>query len=303
MSEFFSSFSVRTIWTPELIIVLLLISFIYMLFTGPLRYKFPNAEDAPVPKKRKVYFHLGLLGVYLGFGGPLYILGHMMLSMHMLSMAIVYLATPPLLLIGIPSWFYQWVGQFKVVKKIFTIIGHPLFSILLFNAMFSFYHMPKMFDYMLTNQGFHDIYQLGLLGAAMLMWWHVIPQMKTKYEMTDLRKIFYMFASGLLFTPACALIIFASAPLYGTYTDPEIWAMAMSYCLPRGSEIPYEFFTTGEHSLAFLSPVHDQQFGAAAMIVMKEVVYGAAIGFVFNQWSIRDRKKNKELKLKEYEMI
>src|SRR5699024_4910556 len=117
--------------------------------------------------------------------------------------------------------------------------------------LFSFYHLPNTFDYLLTNEGYHNIYQLFMLGAAILMWWHVLPRIKTKYALPELRKMFYMFSSGALFTPACVLVIFAGSPLYSTYTDPQTWGLAMSYCLPAGADIPYELFTTGEESLSF----------------------------------------------------
>lgn len=301
LEQFFSSFSMWTIWTPELIFVLLFISLIYLLYTGPLKHKFANSTK--VSRKRKVLFHLGLLGIYIGFGGPLYVLGHMMLSMHMLSMAIVYLATPPLLLLGLPTWFFQWLFQFSWLKKIFHFIGFPIVGLVLFNALFSFYHLPNTFDYLLTNEGYHNIYQLIMLGAATLMWWHVLPRIETKYAMPELRKMLYMFSSGALFTPACVLVIFAGSPLYSTYTDPQTWALAMSYCLPAGADVPYELFTTGEESIAFLSPLLDQQFGGASMKVIQEVVYGMAIGSVFKQWVARDKKTNAEVEMNEYEMV
>nr|WP_281419532.1 cytochrome c oxidase assembly factor CtaG [Bacillus alkalicola] len=297
---FFSSFTARTIWTPELIIVLGLISFLYFWLIGPLRNKFTNAE--PVPTRRKVYFHLGLLGIYFGFGGPLYVLGHLMLSMHMLSMAIVYLITPPLLLLGLPTWFFEYFRQFKVLRGIFTIVGFPILGLVLFNAMISFYHLPFTFDTLLTNEGWHNVYQLGMLFAALLMWWHLLPRMVTKYDMSELKKVGYMFASGALFTPACVLIIFAGSPLYATYTDPATWALAISYCLPAGAQIPYELFTTGSQSIAPLSPLHDQQLGGASMKVIQELVYGVAIGYVFKQWMNRDKATNDSTTHKEYDM-
>ncbi|MBU9711488.1 cytochrome c oxidase assembly factor CtaG [Evansella tamaricis] len=300
MELFFSSFSARTIWTPELFIVLTLISMLYFWVIGPLRHKFPDAK--PVPMRRKIYFHLGLLAVYFGFGGPLYVLGHLMLSMHMLSMAIVYLIAPPLLLIGIPSWFFIYFKQFKILRGIFLIVGFPIVGLVLFNAMISFYHLPNTFDMLLTNEGWHNIYQIGMLIAALLMWWHLLPRMITKYNMSELKKVGYMLASGALFTPACVLIIFAGEPLYATYTDPAIWALAISYCLPAGANIPYEIFTTGSQSIAPLSPLNDQQLGGASMKVIQELVYAVAMGYVFKQWMNRDKETNATTVYKEYEM-
>ncbi|NJP37592.1 cytochrome c oxidase assembly factor CtaG [Alkalicoccus luteus] len=299
MEQFFSTFTFRTIWTPELIVVLGLISAVYFLIITKYRHRFPDA--APVSRKRITYFHLGLFGIYLGFGGPLYVLGHIMLSMHMISMAIVYLIAPPLLLLGIPDWFFERFRQMKPVRNLFFIIGFPLLGLLLFNAAFSIYHIPAVFDFLLTNEGAHNIYQLGMLVLAVLMWWHIIPRITTAYNLSELKRIGYMFVSGVLFTPACALIIFAGQPLYATYTDPAVWSTAIAYCLPPGADIPFEVMS-GEQSLTFLSPTNDQQFGGAMMKIIQELVYGVAIGYSFRLWQKRDKEETSQEQFEEYEM-
>jgi putative membrane protein len=289
VEQFFTSFTFRTIWTPELIFLLLIISGIYLVLTGPQRHRFDNSEE--VATRKKIYFHLGLIAVYFGFGGPLYVLGHMMLSMHMFSMAIVYLIAPALLLLGIPHWFFQTLGKYRLLKAPFKVLGTPIVGLILFNAMFSFYHLPFTFDRLMTNEGLHNIYQLGMLFAAFLMWWHIIPVFPNQEgQLSELKKIGYMFASGVLFTPACVLVIFSGEALYATYTDIGTWAIAMSYCLPAGADIPYELFS-GQNSLTLLTPYQDQQFGGAIMKVTQELVYGVAIGYTFKQWMKRDRKK------------
>lgn len=300
MSQFLETFTARTIWTPELIVVLAVISVIYLALGRKYYYWFP--EGKPVETRRIVYFHLGLLGIYLGFGGPLYVLGHIMLSMHMLSMAIVFLVTPPLLLIGIPAWFFRFFAHFSVIRGVFRVIGYPLIGLILFNALFSFYHLPFTFDFLMTNEGMHNVYQIGMLLAAMLMWWHIIPRLVTRFDMSELKRIGYMFASGVLFTPACVLIIFAGDAIYATYTDPAVWAVAMAYCLPPGADIPYEVFS-GEQSLTFLNNTyHDQQFGGAMMKIIQELAYGVAMGYTFRIWMKRDREETPKLELKEFEM-
>lgn len=289
IEQYFSSFTFRTIWTPELIFLLVIISAIYLALTGPLKHLIPNSEE--VATKNKIYFHLGLLAVYFGFGGPLYVIGHFMISMHMFSMAIVYLIAPPLLLLGIPHWFFQAFGRVPIFKALFRVLGSPIMGLILFNAMFSFYHLPFTFDRLMTNNGLHNLYQVGMLFAAFLMWWHITPVFpEQEGQLSELKKIGYMFANGVLFTPACVLVIFAGDALYSTYTEVETWAIAMSYCLPSGSEIPYDLFK-GQNSLTWLPPYQDQQFGGAIMKVTQELVYGIAIGYTFKQWMKRDRQK------------
>ncbi len=53
-----------------------------------------------------------------------------------------------------------------------------------------------------------------------MMWWPMLNPLPEYQTLSDIKKLGYMFVIGILLTPACALIIFATAPLFATYTDP-----------------------------------------------------------------------------------
>ena len=68
-----------------------------------------------------------------------------------------------------------------------------------------------------------------------MMWWPMLNPLPEYQTLSDIKKLGYMFANGILLTPACALIIFTTAPLFATYTDPAAWMKAMELCVPAGT--------------------------------------------------------------------
>jgi putative membrane protein len=107
-------------------------------------------------------------------------------------------------------------------------------------------------------------------------------------RLSDLRKMGYIFANGLLLTPACALIIFAGEPLYRVYTDPAIWASAMGYCVSGNGEALLAL-VDGPSAFTMLGPFEDQQSGGIIMKLVQEVMYGSILAYVFFQWFRKER--------------
>ncbi|MBU8908352.1 cytochrome c oxidase assembly factor CtaG [Desertibacillus haloalkaliphilus] len=293
MEQVFSNFSFRAIWTPELIVILLLVAGLYFALVEKWRHRFQ--DGAPVSAKQKVYFLLGLIALYIGWGGPLYTIGHIMITFHMTQMVFAYFIAVPLFILGTPKWFLvAMIQRFRTpaTERIAKIIFSPIIGVLLFNGLFSIYHVPFMFDSLMQSVFLHSVYQFLLLGASTLMWWHMIAPLPNKALLSDLRRIGYIFANGILITPACALIIFAGEPLYATYTDPNVWGTVMSYCLPPGADIPYHLFS-GPEAFSQLDTRMDQQLAGVLMKIMQEVTYGFTIGYVFKQWLAKEKVKSK----------
>jgi putative membrane protein len=212
----------------------------------------------------------------------------------MTQMVFAYFVATPLLLLGIPSWFFQaLIDRFRspITERLFRVIWSPIVALFLFNGLFSFYHVPFMFDTLMQSVVLHSFYEYLLLFSAALMWWHMIAPLPSRFVLSDLRRIGYIFANGILITPACALIIFAPATLYQTYTDPTIWATVMAYCLPAGAEVPISLFS-GPNSFAFFETRMDQQLAGVLMKIMQEVMYGFTIGYVFKQWLKKEKQQD-----------
>ena len=68
--------------------------------------------------------------------------------------------------------------------------------------------MPIIFDFIKTNIILHESYTGLLMLLALGLWWPLVNKIETYQSLTGLKKVAYIFASGALILPACALIIF-----------------------------------------------------------------------------------------------
>ncbi len=248
MTSLFDTFSIRVMWTPELFVGLAFVGLLYMLLVTSWRSRFTNSE--PVKTRQKVFFFLGLFALYLGWGSPLYITGHLMISFHMLQMVFAYFIAVPLFLLGIPKWFlHAVINKYRnpFTIRLFKIVWSPIVALFLFNGLFSFYHVPLMFDTLMQSAILHSMYEYALLFASFLMWWFMLTPLPVMTPLSDLKRIGYIFGNGLLITPACALIIFASSAMYSTYTDPLVWANVMAYCYQQELVFQLSFLLDQAH--------------------------------------------------------
>ncbi|RBN36903.1 cytochrome c oxidase assembly factor CtaG, partial [Priestia megaterium] len=137
-------FGFEALWSPYYFLTICLVTVLYFFIVGRWRGNFMGAEA--VNRKTKAYFIISMVLLYICKGGPVDLLGHFMFSAHMTQMAIVYLVIPPLFILGIPPWLARSVIYVKGVKHVFKFFTKPLIALLLFNGLFSLYHIPLLFD-------------------------------------------------------------------------------------------------------------------------------------------------------------
>lgn len=271
--EFFELFMYLDNWNYKLNILFVLVGALYLLITGPWRDKFKDAQ--PVPVTKKVVFLLGLMAYYFAVGGPLALLASELFSMHMFKMSIEFFVVPPLLLWGIPMYLYKAIFRWTRIDKLLNFFGGPIISLFFFNGMIWLYHMPAIFDTIMTNKLLHDGAHILMLFAAICTWWPImapIPEMD-RLSTKPLLKMALIVGNGILLTPACAIITFTDIVLFEKFSE-------MSQLAP------------------ILSPIHDQQLGGVVMKVTQEIVYLIAIGIVFSRWLRQERAKEREEMMK-----
>jgi len=280
-----SYFSFSDLWSPFFLVFMLAVATLYSFLVGPWRYPFRGSE--PVTIGRQIAFYLSVVLLYAVHGGPLSLMGHLMFTFHMTDMAISYILVPPILLYGVPAWMWRALLSLPIWKP-FRFLGKPLIGLLLFNLMFSVYHLPNIHDWIMVHYFVHSLYYVGLLLTALLNWWHVSAPVPEWAELTPLRRLGFIFLNSLLLTPACVLIIFASGPLFSVYNDPQAWAEAMRYCVSSSSAALLAEFN-GPGFFSVLTPHEDQQLGGIIMKLLQEFVNIWALFTVFMQWYRKER--------------
>ncbi len=253
------------LWNPEVMLITLLLVILYFLVTGPLRSRFADAE--PSTGKQKTIFVLAMVVLYAAAGSPINYLGHHYLfSMHMLQMALLFIALPPMIMLGIPGWLWAVIFRNRRVRAVLRFCTRPVVAALLFNSLLSFYHFPAILDYAAQNHNWMNAIHAVIFLAAFCMWWPIVSPLPVQEKpLEGLRKMAYLFLNGVLITPSCALIIFASEPLYQSYMNAPL-----------------------------LFPGHtafeDQRLGGIIMKLVQEGVYSSVLAYIFFRWYKQEKQ-------------
>lgn len=279
-------FGFRALWSPYYLLFVLALSFSYYLITIKFKNKFTDADYPDT--SQLISFTSGMLLLYIIKGSPIDLLSHIMFTAHMVQMALYYLVFPVLIIKGIPEWLWLKVIGFPVVRHIFNLLTRPLIALLLFNGLFSFYHLPVIFDFAKANPLAHAVITTVILVAAFCVWWPVFTPVENQDTMQPLLKMGFIFANGVLITPACALIIFSDFPLYATYSETGGWIQALSLCVP--SSVLSGLSLTGPEMFSPIPVIEDQQLGGIMMKITQEIVYGFVLAKIFFTWFRKEDK-------------
>ncbi|WEG10850.1 cytochrome c oxidase assembly protein [Pullulanibacillus sp. KACC 23026] len=245
------------LWHPVLFVILVAIGFVYIRTVQ-------RHEKKPVITKT-ISFNLSLLMFYFSEGSPLSALGHHFLfSAHMLSMSVTYFIVPPLFLGGIYEWMIVPLVKRSAFKRFINFMTNPILAVSLFNLLLSFYHVPVIFNLIMSKMAYMNLSLVLLLFFAFVMWWPIVqPTLETR-SLTELQKLGYVFVASILLTPACAMITFANSFLYlKTATEPTFFAN--------------------------FSPMEDQSTGGVVMKVTQELVFICTFAYIFFKWSKREK--------------
>jgi putative membrane protein len=254
------------LWSPGLLLILIVLTYVYFQLIGPLRQRF--AGSSPVSIGKKMMFLLAIALIYAAQGSPINYYSHgFSFGVHMFQQTLVYLILPPILFLSLPEWLIRPLLMKPILRKVVFPWTHPLIAGLLFNLLFSFYHIPEIFNYTFDHPFMHQSYHWILAITAFIMWCPIFCSVPEWRRMTDLQQMGYVFFNGVLLTPACALIIFSNTELYPAYI--------------QGSQMIH----------FFLTPLEDQQLGGTLMKVIQEFVYGTVLAYVFFKWYRKEKKK------------
>lgn len=290
-----SVFGFQALWSPYLIGVCVFLTIVYFLITVAWRKDFKISE--PLKRSEAIYFIAAMLTLYIIKGSPIDLLGHIMFTMHMVQMAFLLLLVPIFLIKGIPWWVWKVIVELPVISKVVKVLTQPVVAIIVFIGLFSVYHLPSVFDKIKLDPNTHGVFTLILFLSALLMYWPLLNEVEGQRKMKNILKLAYIAANAVLITPACALIIFANAPMYDTYTNPDMWMQAMALCVPAATLSGLSL--SGPEMFSSMSALSDQQVGGVLMKIIQELIFGAILYRVFMDWWKNERNNEKDITEKE----
>lgn len=202
------------LWRPDLLAALLLVLNVYLAVTvwGRIR-----RGQAPPRGRQVASFGLGVASFYVAEGTPLHVLAeNYLFSVHMLQHLLLTMAVPILVLLGTPDWLVRPLLRRPAVAAAARILLHPLVALLVFNLLFSFYHLPFVYMAGLQNEVLHKLEHAVLIVAALMTWSPLFSPLPG-LRLSDGLQILYLFAQGVIQTAVFAMVTFADQPLYAWY--------------------------------------------------------------------------------------
>src|SRR5690625_7712840 len=117
-----------------------------------------------------------------------------MLTSHMAQLAILFRVYTILLIKWIPVWIWRKVIDSPIIKPIFALLSKPLIGLIVFNLLFSIYHMPAVFDFSKSSQPVHAMITIVILFPSIMMWCTVDGPIRGDDRLSPLLKIGYVLA-------------------------------------------------------------------------------------------------------------
>ena len=209
---------------PHLVGGLILLGWLYALFTGPLRERI--APGALYPRKQAIQFYLGLTVFYLAVGSPFDQIGErFLLSAHMVQHQLIMYVAAVLFLLGLPSWLVAKVTARPELKSVLGFLAHPLICALIYTLIYSVWHVPALYDWALQNRWVHITEHVMFFGASLFYWWPILSPSTQFPRLSYGAQMIYLTGVVIAMTPVFAFIAFSSDILYPTYEyAPRLFA-------------------------------------------------------------------------------
>ena len=227
---------------------------------------------------RAASFAAGMLTLFLALISPLDALADQLFAAHMTQHLLLMIVAPPLLVSGRPVlvWLWafplsrrrdigRWWNRAGRLRALQGFLMRPLTIWLLASAALWLWHVPRLYDWALSNELVHVVEHLCFFLTSLAFWTLVVEPYdadRPNPGLAIVAVVTFALHSGLL----GALLAFAPAPLYRT------------------------------HNLSFpaLSPLEDQQIAGLIMWIPASLVYLAALSLLFVDWLARAGKPLKQ---------
>jgi putative membrane protein len=225
--------------------------------SGPLTRIFP--DWTPVPARQRAAFFAGLAVLYVGFGGPLDVLGDGYLySAHMAQHLLEAFVAASLLLLGTPPWLVRPVIRCTPTRLVFDRLTRPLIALSIFTAVMALVVMPPVYTVLEQNGTVHFLYHAGVLLAALAYWWAILSPLPERPPAHPGLAMLY-----------CTVV---SLPMIGLFVPVLL------------DTRPYYSYYAATPRLFGLTQVGDQQLGAGLMLAGMHVPTGMAFVRSFRRW-------------------
>ncbi|MFQ5471590.1 MAG: cytochrome c oxidase assembly protein [Dehalococcoidia bacterium] len=241
----------------DVFVLCLVLAYCYFFTVTRLRHNFTGA--GPVKRSQMAYFTAGVVVLYLAAGGPLHDLADgRLVSAHMLQHLLLMMVVPPLLLAGIPAWFWHALLRRPGVLSVGKLVTKPLIALAVVNTVFLLTHLPEAVDLQLESALAHLSMHVAQVMAGLLMWWLILSPVDELPRLSYPLQMGYLFLQSLVPSVFAGVLTFANGAIYDAYAvRGEFWG---------------------------LNVIEDQQISGAIMKIGGTLILWSFIGYAFFKW-------------------
>jgi putative copper resistance protein D len=227
----------------------------------------------PVPRRRTVYFSLGLLAIAFALLSGIEAYDTTLFSIHMVQHILLVLVAAPLLALSGPVTLLLRVSspatRHRLIlpilhSRVMRVLAFPPVAWILFAATMWVSHFSPLFDLALEDPLIHDLEHILYLGTALLFWWPAVAVDPSPYRMSHGARAIYHFLQMPQNTFLAVVILGATAPLYAHYaTTGRTWGP---------------------------TPLEDQHMAAAIMWLVGDLIFLSAVLLILYDWMRREAR-------------
>lgn len=197
--------------------------FFVLFFLGALYFRFfkeaQREQKASFSWKYPLLFWGAMVFIYIAAASPIDSVGETYLfSMHMVQHNIFMYPVPWMILAGIPVWMAEyWLNKSGAIGQwAYKVLKHPVPACLLFNLIFTLWHIPFLYDWALKDRMVHNVEHFTMITSSIILWlptWNPIKRDRPIYPL----QMMYLIALAIAQLPVFAYVTFSKNVLYPTY--------------------------------------------------------------------------------------
>ena len=130
--------------------------------------------------RKTALFGSGVLLMLLTLIGPLDFLGdNYLFSAHMMEHILLYLAVPPLLLLGLPPAPVRSLLSIEIAAKAERVLRRPTIACLVAVGAMWLWHLPVLYNAALNHEWLHVVEHLSLLLTGTIFYWPIFTPLQS----------------------------------------------------------------------------------------------------------------------------
>jgi cytochrome c oxidase assembly factor CtaG len=167
--------------------------------------------------RKTALFGSGVLFMLLTLIGPLDFLGdNYLFSAHMMEHILLYLAVPPLLLLGLPPAPVRSLLSIEIAAKAERFLRRPTIAWLVAVGAMWFWHLPVLYNAALKHEGIHAVEHLSLLLTGTIFFWPIFTPLQS-HRLSPVIGAVYIFTAMSANMILGILLTFSPVGYYPSY--------------------------------------------------------------------------------------